>query len=84
LSHDEWRSRINLESAPWLSSYLGSWGTRYWLPLAWIEKALGRLVSSLPGETPLPGVSAPRGPKFSDEGGERETWSKPVTFAGIA
>jgi hypothetical protein len=84
LSHDEWRSRINLETAPWLSIYLGSWGTRYWLPLAWIEKALGRLVSSLPGETPLPGVSAPRGPKFSDEGGERETWSKPVTFAGIA
>ena len=84
LDHDGWRSRINLEKAPWLSTYLGSWGTRYWLPLEWVQKALGSLVSSIPGEVYLPGVSAPRGPKFSDEGSERETWRNPVAFAGLA
>lgn len=84
LDHDQWQSRINLETVPWLSTYLGSWGTRYWLPLAWIQKALGKMVASVPGEVHLPGVSAPRGPKFSDEGDERETWATPVSFAGIA
>jgi hypothetical protein len=84
LNHDQWRGRINLETAPWLTSYLGSWGTRYWLSLAWMQKALGKLVLSVPGEVYLPGVSAPRGPKFSDEGDERETWSNPVNFAGIS
>ena len=84
LDHDGWRGRIHLEKVPWLSTYPGSWGTRYWLPLAWAQKALGTLVSSIPGEVDLPGVSAPRGPKFSDAGSERETWCNPVAFAGIA
>jgi hypothetical protein len=84
LDHDRWRSRVNLETVPWLSAYLGSWGTRYWLPLAWVQKTLGGLALSIPGEVQLPGVSAPRGPMFSDEGGKRETWANPVSFAGIA
>jgi hypothetical protein len=83
LDHDGWRGRINLGKVPWLSAYLGSWGTRYWLPLEWAQKTLGFLASSIPGEVDLPGVSAPRGPKFGDEGGERETWRNPVAFAGI-
>lgn len=84
LNHDEWRNRVSLEKAAWLTTYLGSWGTRYWLPLAWMQKTLGKLVSSVPGEIYLPGVSAPRGPKLNDEGDERETWSQPVRFAGLA
>ena len=84
LDHDGWRSRINLEKVPWLSTYLGSWGTRYWLPLEWVQKAPSSFVSSIPDEVDLPGVSAPRGPKFGDEGNERETWCNPVAFAGIA
>ena len=83
LDHDGWQGRINLEKVPWLSAYLGSWGTRYWLSLEWVQKALSSLVSSIPGEVDLPGVSAPRGPKFGDEGGEREIWRNPVKFAGI-
>jgi hypothetical protein len=84
LDHDGWQNRIHLEKAPWLSTYLGSWGTRYWLSLEWVQKVLGSLVSSIPGEVDIPGVSAPRGPRFGDEGSERETWRNPVVFAGIA
>jgi hypothetical protein len=84
LDHSEWRSRVNLETAPWLSNYTGSWGTRYWLPLVWVQKALRTVRSSIPGEVYLPGVSAPRGPRFSDEGSERLAWRDPAAFAGIA
>jgi hypothetical protein len=84
LDHENWQSRINLTKVPWLSAYLGSWGTRYWLSLEWVHKALNLLVSSIPNEVDLPGVSAPRGPKFADGGDERKTWRKPVAFAGIA
>ena len=42
------------------------------------------MLATVPGEVHLPGVSAPRGPKYSDEGDERETWATPVEFAGIA
>jgi hypothetical protein len=84
LDHSEWRNRVNLETVPWLSSYRGSWGTRYWLPLAWVQKALRTVRSSIPGEVYLPGVSAPRGPRFSDEGSERLAWRDPAAFAGIA
>jgi hypothetical protein len=83
LNHDGWRSRINLEQVPWVSAYRGSWGTRYWLPLEWLQKTLG-LLTPVPGEVSLPGVSAPRGPEFDDEGNERETWRNPAAFAGIA
>ncbi|MBM3189145.1 MAG: hypothetical protein FJZ90_10545 [Chloroflexi bacterium] len=34
VDHGEWRHRLNLDNALWLQNYLGSWGTRYWLPLA--------------------------------------------------
>jgi hypothetical protein len=84
LGHDEWRHQVNLESAPWITSYLGSWGTRYWLPLGWMRKSLGKRAPSSLGEVYLPGVSAPRGPQFSDKGEARETWATPATFAGIA
>lgn len=84
LDHDAWQRRVNLETAPWLTSYLGSWGTRYWLPLGWMQNFLGKQVSAPSREVSLPGVSAPRGPKFSDKGTERETWASPATFAGIA
>jgi hypothetical protein len=83
LSHEEWRGRINLDTVPWLTAYSGSWGTRYWLSLAWIQKMLGKQ-GTIPGEVYVPGVSAPRGPKFSSDGGERETWGDPVAFAGVA
>jgi hypothetical protein len=83
LDHEAWRSRISLDWMPWLS-YLGSWGTRYWLPLGWLRATVGRLVSMVPGELALPGVSAPRGPRFGDEGAERESWTNPLAFAGIA
>ncbi|MBN1887495.1 MAG: hypothetical protein JW850_05880 [Thermoflexales bacterium] len=84
LDHSQWRSRIDLERVPWLLTYLGSWGTRYWLSLAWLHKTLGALVPSIAREVDMPGVSAPRGPRFNDEGGERETWGSPVAFAGLA
>ena len=84
LDHDGWRRRINLETLPWLTTYTGSWGTRYWLSLAWVGKTLGSLVPSASGELALPGVSAPRGPRFDDQGDERATWRNPVAFAGLA
>jgi hypothetical protein len=84
LDHTEWRSRISLDATPWLLTYIGSWGTRYWLSLEWARMFLGVLTAPLVAkEIDMPGVSAPRGPKFSDEGGERATWSKPLEFAGI-
>ena len=42
------------------------------------------LARALPGEVVLPGVSAPRGPRFTAAGGERESWRSPLEFAGIA
>lgn len=83
LDQDGWRNRISLETVPWLPTYMGSWGTRFWLPLAWVQKTLGRLASSIPGEVHVPGVSAPRGPQFNDEGDQRQVWRDPVVFAGI-
>jgi hypothetical protein len=82
LNHDQWRGRIGLDTVPWLTAYTGSWGTRYWLSLAWAQKVLGTK-KSVAGEVSVPGVSAPRGPQFASEGGERETWGNPVAFAGI-
>jgi len=82
LDHTAWRGRIPLAETPWLT-YLGSWGTRYWLPVGWLKATAGRLVSSLPGEVALPGVSAPRGPRFTDSGDDRESWQNPLAFAGI-
>ena len=47
LYHHTWRSRINLDRTPWVHIYPGSWGTRYWLPLAWMERTLGRIIVKL-------------------------------------
>ena len=38
----------------------------------------------VPGEITLPGVSAPRGPRYAGAGEERESWRDPLGFAGIA
>lgn len=82
LDHHDWRSRIQIDDAPWLA-YRGSWGTRYWLSLEWVHKTLGAVAPIAAQEVDIPGVSAPRGPKYSAAGVERETWSNPLTFAGI-
>ena len=82
LDHENWRSRLPLEDAGWLS-YLGSWGTRYWLPLSWLQETVGLMARFLPGEVVLPGVSAPRGPRFAATGEERESWGDPLGFAGL-
>lgn len=95
LDHDAWASRRALDGASAglvasLLDYRGSWGTRYWLDLSWLRVALRSLPSAgavlaraLPGEITLPGVSAPRGPRFSATGSERESWHKPLAFAGL-
>jgi hypothetical protein len=83
LDHGDWQSRLDLHKRTWLHTYPGSWGTRYWLPLKWIQKSLGFVAAVLPGEIQLPGVSAPRGPRLDDEGQERETWSNAAQFAGL-
>ena len=80
---DGWRNRISLDRVPWVHSYTGSWGTRYWLGGDWLQKRLGRVGARLPQDLHLPGVSAPRGPRFNDEGGERVTWNNSGVFAGI-
>ena len=82
LDHHEWRTRIRLEAEPWLL-YRGSWGTRYWLSLEWVQRTLGLVAPLASKEVDLPGISAPRGPRFDAQGNERETWSAPLTFAGI-
>ena len=80
----------NLSVAP-LLDYHGSWGTSYWLNLGWLQAAVRGLATggavlahALPGEVELPGVSAPRGPRFTAAGGERESWRSPLAFAGIS
>ena len=88
LSHDDWAGRIDLEREGWVSGFRGSWGTRYWLSLRGLRSLLGagggandRLDA---GELALPGVSAPRGPRYDDEGRERATWADATTFAGLS
>jgi hypothetical protein len=83
LDHDEWRSRMSLDEAPWVHAYRGSWGTRYWLRLSWIQRALGLVAPGSASELTLPGVSAPRGARYGDDGEERATWSDSASFAGI-
>jgi hypothetical protein len=83
LHHGEWRHRLDLDQASWIPEYAGSWGTRYWLSLAWLQKTIGLVARSLSGDLQLPGVSAPRSPRFDDEGQERETWGNAAAFAGI-
>lgn len=84
LPHAAWQPPIDLATQAWLTDYTGSWGTRYWVPLAWLSRSLGLLISALPGEIQLPGVSAPRSPKLDEDGNEREVWRDPVGFAGLS
>jgi hypothetical protein len=89
IDHDDWTHRIDLDTVPWLQSYRGSWGTRFWLPtsaaktllqLALAANPLGGLVGlAAPNEFELPGVSAPRGPL----GPHRAQFANPVAWAGV-
>jgi hypothetical protein len=78
----DWRQRIDLGVAPWAADFMGAWGTRYWLPLTWAKGVLGTLKTKAE-EIGLPGVSAPRGPRYTDEGGVRPNWSNVVAWAGL-
>lgn len=90
IDHDQWAHRINLDDAPWLGDYAGSWGTRFWLSTSraktLLQVALGATplsgligLTSTPREIELPGVSAPRGPV----GKQRPQYANPVKWAGI-
>jgi hypothetical protein len=94
IDHDQWVHRIDLDSVPWLTDYLGSWGTRFWLPLerarailgtlAAVSPALGIAAAAAPREIELPGVSAPHGPRFGDTGDQRPQWMGPAAWAGLS
>jgi len=38
---------------------------------------------ALPDEVTLPGVSAPRGPRYRDAGKDRDVWTNPLGFAAL-
>jgi hypothetical protein len=78
----QWRQRIPLDREPWTSRFLGAWGTRYWPPPTWAMKVLGALQAKV-DEFGLPGVSAPRGPRYTDDGSERPNWSRTARWAGL-
>lgn len=78
----DWQRRIDLNSEPWTSDFLGSWGTRYWLPPSWGDKIVGDLKRKAT-EIGLPGISAPRGPRYAEDGTIRPNWIATVDWAGI-
>jgi hypothetical protein len=78
----DWRRRMDLNRQPWTRAFLGGWGTRYWLSRSWATSVLGALRAKV-DELDLPGVSAPRGPRYSDEATVRPNWISAVTWAGI-
>jgi hypothetical protein len=78
----DWRRRVDLDTQPWTSPFVGTWGTRYWLPLSWARSVLGALKTKAE-EVGLPGVSAPRGPRYAEDGSIRPNWASAVTWAGI-
>ena len=78
----DWVHRVDLDQQPWTTAFLGGWGTRYWLPLSWAKQALGFLRTKA-DEIGLPGVSAPRGPRYADDGQVRPNWLSAVSWAGI-
>lgn len=82
LDPDDWRCRIDLSTQPWAATFLGTWGTRYWLPLDWASSLLGRLRAQAE-DISLPGVSAPRGPRFAEDGSERPNWTQSALWAGL-
>ena len=79
---DDWRRSVDLATQPWASTFLGAWGTRYWLSLSWLKSVLG-VLKTRADEIGLPGISAPRGPRYTEEGDERPNWTRVVTWAGI-
>jgi len=78
----DWAEALNLDRQPWTTDFLGGWGTRYWLPLSWARRTLSVLQTRV-DEIGLPGVSAPRGPRYSDDGQVRPNWISAVSWAGI-
>jgi hypothetical protein len=78
----DWQRRVDLDTQPWASAFMGAWGTRYWLPLDWARSILGALRARA-DEISLPGVSAPRGPRYTEEGEVRPNWLGAVAWAGI-
>lgn len=78
----DWQRRVDLQTQPWVSAFVGSWGTRYWLERSWAGSMLGALRKRV-DEFGLPGVSAPRGPRYTDEGAVRPNWTGAVNWAGI-
>jgi hypothetical protein len=75
--------RVNLDDKSWTAGFVGGWGTRYGLSAQAIRSVLGSLRGKVE-EMSLPGVSAPRGPRYSDEGTVRPNWVQAVAWAGIA
>jgi len=89
IDHDDWEHRVDLDETRWFGDYKGSFGTRFWLPLAQARNLLqvvlsgsiyGALVGlKMPAEIELPGVSAPRGPV----GPHRPQYASPAAWAGV-
>ena len=78
----DWARAMDLDRQPWTEAFLGGWGTRYWLPLSWAKQSL-RVLQTRLDEIGLPGVSAPRGPRYADDGNVRPNWISAVSWAGI-
>lgn len=78
----DWVRGVDLDQQPWTTAFLGGWGTRYWLPLSWAKQFLGFLRTKA-DEIGLPGVSAPRGPRYADDGKVRPNWISAASWAGI-
>jgi hypothetical protein len=80
----DWRRRIDLDTQPWTVGFLGGWGTRYWLPASAGRLVFDLLKATRADKVDLPGISAPRGPRYTDEGTVRPNWTRVVDWAGIA
>ncbi|MCA9962214.1 MAG: hypothetical protein KC443_24430, partial [Anaerolineales bacterium] len=89
IDHDDWVYRLNLDDAPWLGQFHGSYGTRFWLNTARARTILQAVLALtpfsalarqiVPNEIELPGVSAPHGPIDPN----RPQYAQPVAWAGI-
>jgi hypothetical protein len=78
----DWHHGVDLDKQPWTAAFLGAWGTRYWLALSWAETVLG-VLKARADDIGLPGVSAPRGPRYADDGSVRPNWIQAAAWAGI-
>lgn len=77
----DWR-RVDLDAQPWTSPFWGGWGTRYWLPVS-SDSVVFSVLRAQPDEIELPGVSAPRGPRYADDGSVRPNWTRAVNWSGL-